>query len=147
MVKPTETREIHVTNIFPVESIKLNTVEQLVSVQLYRLLASGQPVSIERLASEVKLPRDAVQVILEQWPGVFYDEAYCVVGYWGLALPKMSHRFEINGQVLYTWCAWDSLFIPEILGVTAQVESFCPVTGNKIRLTVAPDLVKHADPP
>jgi alkylmercury lyase len=58
----------------------------------------------------------------------------------------MAHRFLVNGQTLYTWCAWDSLFIPQILGKTARVESTCPITGDKIQFTVAPDGVKELDP-
>jgi len=77
---------------------------------------------------------------------VFYDDDGRIVGYWGLALTEMAHRFIVNGQTLYTWCAWDSLFIPQILGKPARVESTCPVTGDKIRLTVAPDGVKELDP-
>jgi hypothetical protein len=31
-----------------------------------------------------------------------------------LAATAMHHRFEVDGRALSTWCAWDSLFIPEI---------------------------------
>ena len=41
----------------------------------------------------------------------------------------MSHRFEVAGRTLYTWCAWDSLFLPQILGQEAEVESTCPLTA------------------
>lgn len=40
--------------------------------------------------------------------------------------------------------AWDSLFIPEILGHTARVESACPVT--RISLTVGPQRIIEAEP-
>jgi alkylmercury lyase len=103
-------------------------------------------VPVERIASTVNLSREEVRTILQTWLGVYYDDADRIVGYWGLALPKMSHLFEVNGKTLYTWCAWDGLFIPEILQSTARVESTCPVTGEKIRLTVAPDRVKQCTP-
>jgi alkylmercury lyase len=131
-----------IVGLFPT----LSTEEQHVSVQIYRLLAEGQPVPHKKIANTVDISMDAVEKILGEWPGVYYDDAHRVIGYWGLALPEMSHRFEANGQILYTWCAWDSLFIPEIIRKTACVESTCPVTGNKIRLTVAPDGVKQLDP-
>ncbi len=35
--------------------------------------------------------------------------------YWGLAIAETKHRLEVDGRALYTWCAWDSLFLPEIL--------------------------------
>ena len=78
--------------------------------------------------------------------GVYRDEAGRVVGYWGLAISEMSHRFEVNGRRLSTWCAWDTLFIPELLGKVAQVESLCPVSGKAIRLSVGPDGLRSVEP-
>ena len=49
-------------------------------------------------------------------------------------------------MTLYTWCAWDSLFITGILQLTARVESACPVTGETIRLIVAPDRIMKRVP-
>jgi alkylmercury lyase len=46
------------------------------------------------------------------------------------------HRIHLDGRELSTWCAWDTLFLPEPLGGTARVTSRCPVTGEEISLTV-----------
>lgn len=35
-----------------------------------------------------------------------------------------------------------TLFIPELLGVSAQVESACPATGERVALTVHPDRIE-----
>ena len=120
--------------------------EGSVSVSLYRLLAEGRPVSESALATRAGVSEPRVKEILEEWIGVFRDDDGNIVGYWGLALPEMNHRFVVEGRTLYTWCAWDSLFIPHILGQTAQVESACPVTDTPIRLTVAPDGVEEVEP-
>jgi alkylmercury lyase len=136
-----------IINSFPREFTNLSREEQQVSVQLYRLLAVGEPVSRQKVAQSLKLSEDAVNQILDRWPGVYFDEGDRIIGYWGLALPKMAHRFAVNGQTLYTWCAWDGLFLPQILESTARVESRCPVTGEAIRLTVTPEGVRQLDPP
>ena len=47
---------------------------------------------------------------------------------------------------LHTWCAWDTLFLPTLLGQTADVRSLCPVTGSTVELVVTPDGVTNADP-
>ena len=83
---------------------------------------------------------------LEGWYGVYYEDGGDVIGFWGLSLPEMNHRFMINGRTLYTWCAWDSLFIPEIIQKTAYVESTCPITGSKICLTVSPNQLEKIEP-
>jgi len=133
-------------SLFPEEFMKLNADEQRVSIQVYQLLAEGRPVSVKEIATALALPEDHVTTILKGWPGVYYDDEERIIGFWGLALPEMTHRFEIDGRTLYTWCAWDSLFIPELIKKTAHVESPCPVTRNKIRLTVTPEGVQHVEP-
>ena len=47
---------------------------------------------------------------------------------------------------IYTWCAWDTLFLPAMLGKTATIEASCEATDEAIRLTVAPERVNHVDP-
>jgi hypothetical protein len=39
-----------------------------------------------------------------------------VLGFGGLAVAPMHHRLEVDGRTLWTRCAWDSLFVPEIQG-------------------------------
>ena len=131
-----------VIELFP----RLSPTEQQVSVTLYRLLAQGRPVARQTLAKQVGLSVAQVGTVLDAWYGVFYDDAGEIIGYWGLALGKMNHRLRINGQALYAWCAWDTLFLPQIIGAVAKVESTCPVSGDTIRLTVAPTGIEAASP-
>ena len=41
-----------------------------------------------------------------------------------------------NNKKLYTWCAWDTLFIPALLGSRAQVKSICPVTNSSLEFDI-----------
>lgn len=125
---------------------RLGPQERQIAVKLYRLLAEGEPVPLERLGSVLNLPESGVRGTLDRWPGVYYDDTRLVIGFWGLALREMPHRFEVDGRRLYTWCAWDSLFIPEILGKTARVASADPVTKEKISLIVGPEGVTEVSP-
>ena len=124
----------------------VSATEQRVAVAVYRLMAEGAPVSPAMVAERINLSSGHVGQMLQDWPGVFYDEQERVIGFWGLALKEMPHRFRVEGKQLYTWCAWDSLFIPGILGKTAHVESACPTTGQKIALTVSPDRLEDVSP-
>jgi alkylmercury lyase len=47
---------------------------------------------------------------------------------------------------LYAWCAFDTLFLPELLGATAEVESQCPTTGEQISLSVTRTEVSNLHP-
>ncbi len=125
-----------------------NEEQQSLAIHLYRILAQGEPVSPGQLAEAAGIPLESVSAILEAWKGGFQyenDEGQ-IVGSLGLALSETPHRFELKGRTLFTWCAWDSLFIPGIINETARVESPCPVTRSTIRLTIAPHRVMELEP-
>jgi alkylmercury lyase len=82
------------------------------------------------------------------WPAVFRNVNGAVVGFWGLAAEEVSsHRMEVEGfGTSWTWCSYDTLFIPELLGATARVSSPCPTTGEQVRLTVSPGGIADLEP-
>ena len=126
--------------------------QRRLSVALYRLLAEGSPVPLARLAATLGIAEREAQEILTSdllRSFVYRDDVGRVIGFGGLAIVPMHHRFEVDGRTLYTWCAWDSLFIPEMLGRPARVESPCPETQETIRMTIAPQglgEVSHPEP-
>lgn len=120
----------------------LNKEEQKLSLALYHFLSRGKPVSNHQLKTATDLSMDEIDQTLHSWPGVFFDEDNNVIGYWGLAIQEMRHRLDANSNTSFAWCAWDTLFIPELLGEAVKVESTCPVTGNRIVLNVSPTSVE-----
>jgi alkylmercury lyase len=126
---------------------RLTLEEQRLSLELYRLLAEGQPVTIQRLADRLGHSSEDVANRLHKWPGVFFNEQQDVFGYWGLSPTyETGHRLRTDGPTLYAWCAWDTLFLPALLGKTAEVESVSPQTLTPVRMTVAPHGVQDVEP-
>jgi alkylmercury lyase len=113
---------------------------------LYEELAKGEPVLPATIANRTGIDEISVRRTLDGWPGVFRDGDENVIAYWGLAIPEMSHRFEVDGRRLHTWCAFDPLFIAPLLGRTAIVTSTCPVTERAITFSVGPDGYRDLDP-
>ncbi len=132
----------HLHEIFPT----LDATGQRLSLALYRELARGAPVALPRLASLLELRADEVGRRLQAWPGVFFDDAQRVIGYWGLTLSRSTHRLRVDGRDLYTWCAWDTLFLPALLDTKADVLSVCRGSGEPVELTVGPSAVESAHP-
>lgn len=123
--------------------------EQRVAVTLYGELAKGQPVDAAQLGRALGvapakarglLDRDSIKVF------IYPDDQGRVLGFGGLAAAPMHHRLEVDGRTLWTWCAWDSLFIPEVLGQRARVASPDPETGEPVHLVVTPDEIESAAP-
>jgi alkylmercury lyase len=128
----------------------MTTEEQRLGLEIYRQLARGAPVPTRALAPALALPVRAVDELLgrQNLKSLTYtDDEGRIVGFGGLAVAEMPHRFTVNGRTLYTWCAWDSLFIPVILGVEAEVDSPVPGGSARVRLSVAPDRVRRVEPP
>lgn len=125
----------------------LDSQQQRLALSLYRLLAEGAPVTRERLADRTGAGTRDVARFLDEQPGVYFDGQGRVIGFWGLALHAMPHRLTVDDHQLYAWCAWDTLFLPELLRATATVTSTCPTTGNPVTLVSSPDGVRDVSPP
>jgi alkylmercury lyase len=110
-------------------------------------LARGEPVTDEQLAAETQRPVGEVMVALGRWPNVHRDDGGAVVAFSGLSLRPTKHRFSVAGRSLFTWCAWDTLFLPELLAQPADVRSTCPLTGAPVWLRVDDGGVTASEPP
>ena len=124
----------------------LNEEEQKVSVQVHRLPAQGQPITHQDVAENLQISVERIDSMLNNWWGIHFDEHNRIVAYWGLSLEPTQHRFEVNGQILYTWCAWDTLFLPEILQKSVRVMSHCRFTNSSISLILSPNSVEKVSP-
>lgn len=132
----------HLLTVLP----ELDERDQRLSLALYRELANGTPVPPSLLARRVGTSVDEIERRLADWPGVYRDEQRHIVGYWGLTIVPTRHKLRVGARDLYTWCAWDTLFIPALLRARAHVHSACRDTDSPVRLTIGPDAIEAASP-
>lgn len=116
-----------------------------VLVPLLRLLAGGDPVEVAALAAATALSVEEIRDRLAAVPDTEYDDQGRIVGQ-GLTLRPTPHRFTVDGQELYTWCALDTLIFPTLLDRAARIESASPTSGEPIRVTVEPAGVTSVEP-
>jgi alkylmercury lyase len=120
--------------------------QQRIALGVYRLLAEGKPLAPATAATRLNVTAAEVDRVLNGWPAAIRDDDGRLTGYGGLSLTETAHRFDVNGRRLHTWCAWDSLFLPELLQASAHVRSTCPASGEAIHLHVSPAGVDSAAP-
>ena len=118
-------------------------------IKVWRTLANGQPVTQEQIndiSTELGLSGDLTNEFLRQVTERDADDN--IIGLVGLSLNEnWAHQFNIEGAPLRTWCAWDSLFLPALVGKRVVVESESPVSGKTVCLVVSPEKVESSTPP
>lgn len=124
----------------------LSREDQRIALAVFREMARGEPTAVGVVAERAGARLDDVEDALGRWPGVYRDDAGRIVGFWGLALEGMPHPIRLGGRTLYGWCAWDTLFLGELLGEELRVTSTCAVTGSPVSFTVGTDGVRNLDP-
>lgn len=130
---------------------RLDALDRRIVLATYRLLARGESVFDGQVAEAVGAPVDQVAQRLRLWPGVYRDDDDAIVGFWGLARDPLhpQYRLEIGPEtvVAYAWCAWDTLFLPRLLGETVRVTATDGLSGEEISLIVTPQRVLRCHPP
>lgn len=122
---------------------------QKASLYIYRALASGKPISFASIADHLGTPLDAASRLLNLVPqsAIELDDDGHIVGFVGLSSTPTAHRFETADRSVYTWCVFDALFLPSLIGQSATLHTSCPnshtdieimVTGSSVA-AIAPD--------
>jgi len=120
--------------------------QQRVAVAVYRELAKGEAMTASQMAAALG---GAGAGALDEDPlrrFIYRDKNDHIAGFGGIATAPMHDEFYLNDKRLWTWCAWDSLFLPIVLGETAEVRSPDPETGELVRLRVSPSGIEVAQP-
>jgi alkylmercury lyase len=117
------------------------------TVALWRLLAAGRPLSQEQVTQTLSRLRMSSEALTSLQGGVEYDGRGNIVGVVGLSLnPTSENRLQIDNQILYTWCAWDALFIPLFLKQPVLVDVQTDPPGEYIRIKLTSEGVESYEP-
>ncbi len=126
---------------------RFTPTESRLRIEVLELVGKGRPVTakqVQQIAWRVGMAREAAASFISQVSE--RDGKGRVVGILGLSQKRHPHRFKVAGRVLFTWCAWDALFLPALLKKTAEVESVCPVTKDRVEITITPQKLKEVMP-
>lgn len=117
------------------------------ALEIYESIATSGAAKVTDVSEKIGVSPPALSGWLDQLPGVYRNDEGDVIGFWGLtARPVSPHLIVIDGKDRYAWCAWDTLFLPRLLGRTVQVRSRCPKTEQTIALTINAERVLATSP-
>lgn len=116
----------------------LDALERRVGLAVYELIGTGRSAGPDALAAACGLERSEVEAVVARLPTAV-TEGGAVTGFLGLQVGPTAHAIAFPEATGGTWCAWDGLFLPELLGWPARLRSTCPVTGAAIAVELDPD--------
>jgi alkylmercury lyase len=121
----------------PQEALELDL---RVTVKTIQELAEGNAISPVRLAEIWEMSLEQVHIVLDQAAAAGRAEldaqGNLVAGV--LSLVPTAHRISMDGKQLYAWCAYDAIYIPGVVGKSAQITSRDPETGDSIKISITP---------
>ena len=129
------------------QKMKFSEDEARLIKAMYPPLARGEPLAPADVATNSGFPVEMIEKTfrLMKRSGAEFDESGNLIGM-ALTLNPTNHKFVVDAQELYAWCAVDTLFLPGLVGKTADVESICPATGERIRLRISPTGIESVEP-
>ena len=117
-------------------------------VQIMKEVAKSKPVvqrRVDIIVRKLRAPKSEAERFLRQ--RAERDDADNIIGILGLSQDnKWAHHLNVNGVELHTWCAWDQLFLAQVLNQTVHGESTCPVSQKQINIIIGPDKVESCNP-
>ena len=135
----------------------LETIAKRLSMLLYceqedlcrpiiQQVARGKPVTKADLQASLRLSQEELEQRLAHLPDTEFDQQGNILG-WGVTLLPTPHQFQLEGKVLYTWCAFDTVLFPPSLQRSAWVQSSCAQTGHPITFVATPEgVIKDLTP-
>ncbi|HEU0004215.1 MAG TPA: organomercurial lyase [Ktedonobacteraceae bacterium] len=127
-------------------SEQLQCEQEELCLPILHQVTRGKPLKKAALAASLHMGQEDLEQRLLHLPDTEFDQQGNILG-WGVTLVPTRHCFQIHGQSLYTWCAFDTVLFPPSLLAEARVQSTCPVTGHPITFVATPSgVVKNLAP-
>ena len=98
---------------------------------LYSYVALGRSLNRGEIAQRVDNVDEAVKT-LQQKDMVVFDDRGEPVGAYPFTMEKREHKINVNGHLVHSMCALDSLAVSPMYGMELEINSACHVTGEPV---------------
>ncbi|MFY0654383.1 MAG: organomercurial lyase [Cyclobacteriaceae bacterium] len=112
--------------------------------QAYDQLLRGKTLTPESLSRAISRSLEETREIVSTYGEI--DQQGQIAGFLGISLFETKHKMFVNGKVIYTWCAADTLLFPKFLDFSAKVTSEDPISGELVELSVNGDYLEWTNP-
>lgn len=112
---------------------------------VFPLLASGEPVTVERIARITGADGADIETALRLGRAERDGEGK-VTELFGITTVPTTHRIEIDGAVLYSCCALVAQMVPMLVNKPARIMTTDPISGKQVRVELSPTRLGRIDP-
>src|SRR3546814_13428068 len=98
--------------------------KQRAGIRLLRGMSQRRRSTSARFAQALAIADTSAEALARRSglsPYVHSGEGDEIRGFMGLTVSRTAHQMTVNGRRLWTWCAYDTLFLPTLLGETGAI--------------------------
>ena len=106
-------------------------LQQLHRDILYSYIDHGRSLTRNEMAQHVNNVDEAIK-ILQANDMVVFDDRGEPIGAYPFTMEKRNHKISVNGHLIHSMCALDSLAISPMYGLELEINSTCSVTGETV---------------
>ncbi|MCK5001379.1 MAG: hypothetical protein KAS57_00030 [Gammaproteobacteria bacterium] len=124
----------HLNKILP---LKANQQSMSLDMQalhrdiLHSYVELGRSLNRGEIAQRVDNLEEAVKT-LQQKDMVVFDDSGEPIGAYPFTMEKREHKISVNGHLVHSMCALDSLAVSPMYGVELEINSVCHVSGESV---------------
>ena len=124
----------HLNKILPLKANQQSLSSDMRALHreiLYSYIELGRSLNRNEIAQRVTNVGEAIKT-LQQNDMVVFDSEGEPVGAYPFTMEKREHKVRVNGHLVHSMCALDSLAVGTMYGVEVEIDSVCRVSGDRV---------------
>jgi len=110
-------------------------------------LAEGKAISIQSIGEMTGISDSSLRAVWEKFlhGGARFSQKGEIIGL-TLSLEPSATIVTIRGKQVNAWCAFDALFVGQMLNEETEVKTLSPINGEEIEFIVGPTGIREVQP-
>ena len=134
MKEKVKTAISRLNKILPLKANQQNMPSELQQLHrdiLYSYIGQGRSLTRSEMAQRVDNVDEAIKILQENDMVVFDDRGE-PIGAYPFTMEKRKHKISVNGHLIHSMCALDSLAISPMYELELEINSVCHVTAETV---------------
>ena len=122
----------HLSAMMPVLTLQ----QKLLANIIYQTLALGESVSMAMIMKKLNISTVEAKILVNSLDEIEKDQQSNITGFRGLSLTRGEFNIQVNNRQLFCWCAFDTLFVADLLSTPCKVIAQCGQSQQALSFTI-----------